>query len=203
MDNNLQSVLKSLNADKNYRSQFKIAFNDDVINSKYVLKALAQFVGLMISSNSKYDKYIKGEVTFSENEKNGLALFRANCANCHKEPLFTDNSYRSNGIAVDSTLNDFGRFKITANEEDKYLFKVPSLRNVAVTYPYMHDGRFQRLREVINHYGNKKNFSKNADKSLNKIVELSENDKKDIISFLLTLTDIDFLQNKDFSEPIK
>ncbi len=201
MDNNLQTILAKLSRDENYRTQFKIAFNDDKITSQQVLKALTQFVGLMISANSKYDKFINGEAKFSPTEKQGLVLFRMNCSNCHKEPLFTDNSYRNNGLAVDSNLNDLGRFIITGLEEDRFLFKVPSLRNIAVTYPYMHDGRFQRLREVIDHYSDQKSLNKNVDKSLYKIAALTDNEKKDIISFLLTLTDVSFLENKDFAEP--
>jgi cytochrome c peroxidase len=179
---------------------FKKAFNDSLANASRILKALAQFNRLMISANSKYDQFVEGKTTFTNAEENGLILFRNNCANCHKEPLFTDNSYRNNGIVPDSSLNDVGRKRVTGNTIDSYKFKVPSLRNVAMTFPYMHDGRFTRLKEVIDHYNAPDKFADNADSSLYKMRRLSENEKKNIIAFLLTLTDPDFLSDKRFAD---
>jgi cytochrome c peroxidase len=116
MSESLENVIKKLNQRIDYRNDFYSAFKDSVITSEKMLKSLTQFMGLMISSNSRYDKYISGKEAFSEEEKMGLALFRANCASCHQEPLFTDNSYRSNGISVNKRLDDKGRFIITGNE---------------------------------------------------------------------------------------
>ncbi len=128
-------------------------------------------------------------------------MFRLKCAVCHKEPLFTDNSYRNNGIKIDSSLNDIGRGKISEIEKDNERFKVPGLRNIEMTYPYMHDGRFKKLKDVINHYSNPKNFSSRSDSAIYKIGILTESEKKDILLFLLTLTDKEFLYDRRFADP--
>jgi cytochrome c peroxidase len=166
-----------------------------------MLKALSQFTGLMISSNSRYDKFIRGEETFTEQEKKGYSLFKAKCASCHREPLFTDNSYRNNGLPPDTSLNDLGRGKITVLKEDEYKFKVPSLRNAEMTYPYMHDGRYRKLYDVLKHYENSDSHSKGVDKDVAKIKNLSDNDRVDIVAFLLTLTDKTFLYDRRFANP--
>ena len=201
MNESLAHVIEKLKYDSVYKIMFAIAFKNKEINSENLLKSLAQFTGLMISANSKYDKFMAGKDTFTIAEKNGLVLFRSKCANCHKEPLFTDNSYRNNGIQPDTSLKDMGRGKITGNEVDNYLFKVPSLRNIEMTYPYMHDGRFRRLKDVLNHYSNADKYAAKADSSLYKIGILSDNEKKDVVAFLLTLTDLDFLYDKRFLVP--
>ena len=198
MNESLAHVIEKLKYDSVYKIMFAIAFKNKEINSENLLKSLAQFTGLMISVNSKYDKFMAGKDTFSMAEKKGLVLFRSKCANCHKEPLFTDNSYRNNGIQPDTSLKDMGRGKITGKETDNYLFKVPSLRNIEMTYPYMHDGRFRRLKDVLNHYSNADKYTANSDSSLYKIGILSDNEKKDVVAFLLTLTDLDFLYDKRF-----
>lgn len=198
MNESLAHVIEKLKKDSVYTIMFSKAFKDKEINSEKLLKSLAQFTGLMISANSRYDKYMAGKDTFTLAEKNGLALFRNKCANCHREPLFTDNSYRNNGLFVDTALKDLGRGKITGNDADNYKFKVPSLRNVEMTYPYMHDGRFRRLKDVLNHYSNPDKYAKGADSTLLKIGVLSDNEKKDVVAFLLTLTDLDFLYDRRF-----
>ena len=201
MNETLAHVLEKLRHNKAYAEEFRIAFNDTAITSEHLLKALAQFTGLMISSNSRYDKYINGEDTFSVTEKRGLELFRAKCATCHEEPLFTDNTYRNNGLKPDSSLKDRGRGMVTSKEFDDYKFKVPSLRNIERTYPYMHDGRFRKLTEVIDHYAKPENFSPNTAKEMYEIGKLSEQDKKDLLAFLLTLTDKTFLYDRRFVDP--
>jgi cytochrome c peroxidase len=201
MDESIAHVLIKLKRDSTYISLFKKAWKDTLINSERLLKSLAQFTGLLISSNSRYDKFINKTDTFSVSEKNGLKLFRSKCANCHTEPLFTDNSYRNNGIKIDTSLKDMGRGKVTGIEKDNQSFKVPSLRNVEMTYPYMHDGRFKTLQQAVNHYSGPSNFSANADLSLLKIGELTAAEKMDLIAFLKTLTDRAFLFDKRFADP--
>ena len=201
MDETIANVLIKLKKDSTYVSLFKKAYKDTIINSERLLKSLAQFTGLLISSNSRYDKYINGKDTFSVAEKNGLKLFKSKCANCHAEPLFTDNSYRNNGVKIDTLLKDMGRGKVTGIEKDNQTFKVPSLRNIEITYPYMHDGRFKTLQQVINHYSDTTNFKTNGDLSLTKIGTLTITEKTDIISFLKTLTDRAFLYDKRFADP--
>ncbi len=201
MDEDLKVVIAKLQSNPEYVHRFWRAFNDTTINSEKILKALAQFTGLMISSNSRYDKYMRHEDTLTTIEKEGLKLFRAKCENCHKEPLFTDNSFRNIGLAYDTLLKDSGRAIITGMEDDFMKFKVPSLRNVELTYPYMHDGRFKNLQQVLNHYSKGDFRSANFDKSILRIVGLNEMGKMQIIAFLKTLTDKTFTYDFRFADP--
>lgn len=201
MNESLANVVLKLKKNKEYVSLFKRAYKDTVINSERVLKCLAQFTGLMISSNARYDKYMAGSDTFSTQEKSGLVLFRAKCVSCHPEPLFTDNTYRNNGLLPDSSLNDIGRGKITQQESDNYKFKVPSLRNIEMTFPYMHDGRYRKLKDVLNHYAQGTSHTNGTDEAISKMGALSEKERKDIIAFLLTLTDKEFLNDRRFANP--
>lgn len=201
MDETIGSIIKKLQRSKIYVAMFKAAFNDSVVTSQNILKALAQFTGLMISDNSRYDKYMRGEDTLSAIELKGLQLFRNNCAQCHKEPLFTDNSFRNTGLPMDTNLRDSGVAAINGQMKDFMKFKVPSLRNVEMTYPYMHDGRFRTLKQVLDHYTQKFTKASGADPILVKGIQLSETDKADIIAFLKTLTDETFLHDRRFADP--
>ncbi|SFD19783.1 cytochrome-c peroxidase [Algibacter pectinivorans] len=207
MGETLGNVLNKLNADTYYRKQFPKAFEDGEINSENLLKALSQFMVMMVSSNSKYDKYVRnedgGELT--EIELNGLNNFKNKCATCHATDLFTDHSYRNNGLSINPKLNDKGRYNIFENPKDLYKFKVPSLRNVALSLPYMHDGRFSSLEAVLNFYdsgmtdnGNVDELFKREDGTLG--ITLSTYEKESIIAFLYTLTDNEFLTDERFSE---
>lgn len=201
MGETLENILDKLQHDSLYPKLFYAAFKDSVITTTQLTKALSQFVALMISSDAKYDKVISGKENFSDNEMNGLKLFRSHCANCHQEPLFTDNSFRNNALNPDSTLKDKGYGTISGIAEENYKFKVPSLRNVEMTYPYMHDGRFKNLNQVMNHYSSGKYYTDNYDKSIELNKNLSDKDKADIISFLKTLTDKTFLYDRRFADP--
>ncbi len=200
MNETLTNIILKLSANINYKSDFKNAYGDTIINSQRILKALTQFTGLMISANSKYDKYLDGTDTFTTDEKKGLQLFRNKCANCHTEPLFTDNTFRNNGLKPDTILKDKGRGAITGIEEDNYKFKVPSLRNIAITYPYMHDGRYRKLSDVLNFYSSQ-NFDRQAAHEVYDIGKLSADDQKYLIAFLQTLTDKTFIYDKRFIDP--
>jgi cytochrome c peroxidase len=136
---------------------------------------------------------ILGQDTFTDQEQNGYRLFQKSCASCHTEPLFTNLGFERNGLPIDTTLNDYGRMKITKQPSDSLKFKVPTLRNIEFSYPYMHDGRFKKLREVVNHYA--------QTTVLERKIDLSPNEKVDLVAFLLTLSDIAFLFNPDFSFP--
>lgn len=201
MAENVDSVLQKLRKDTSYQRMFKRAFGSNIINSQRMLKALAQFVGSMISSNSKYDKVKRGEDKFNSAEERGYELFKARCNTCHKEPLFTDYSFRNNGLAVNSFLKDYGRMRITGDPGDSLKFKVPSLRNVSVTFPYMHDGRLYSLYNVIDHYSNGIEKSTTLDSSLINGISFTEAEKNDIVYFLHTLKDTSFINNKRFSQP--
>lgn len=199
MDNNLKEVLRRLNNSPFYRKRFFKSFNDSSINTEKLLKALSNFTVSLVSANSKYDRYKRGEIEFNEQEKNGYRLFQKNCASCHKEPLFKIDAFKNNGLALDDELKDFGRKDITGNAGDYMLFKVPTLRNIEFSFPYMHDGRFKKLREVIDHY-NSLPFSKESfSKELKKIKKsFTDQETKDLIAFLKTLTDKEFLYNPKF-----
>ncbi|WP_162128229.1 cytochrome-c peroxidase [Flavobacterium phycosphaerae] len=200
MDEKLENVVAKLQRSTKYRALFAKAFGDEKITSQRILKALAQFTVMLTSSNAKYDKVMRKEEVFASNEQHGYELFKTNCATCHTEPLFSNTKFEKNGLAVDETLNDLGRIKITHKPEDSLRFKVPTLRNIQFTFPYMHDGRFKTLTEVIKHY-NSLGHDKNLPKELAKPMRLSDNDRVDLVAFLLTLTDKEFLFNPRFNFP--
>lgn len=167
-----------------------------------ILRALAQFTGNITSSDSKYDLYQKGQATFSASELSGYQLFQAKCATCHPAPMFTDYSYRNIGLPVDPELNDYGRMRVTLNTDDSLKFKVPSLRNVNLTANYMHDGRFNTLLQVLNHYASGIQNSVTLDPLLVNKIPLTATEKADLISFMKTLSDSSILHNPRFSKPL-
>jgi len=193
MDNSIEIVVQKLQGMPRYKARFFEAFGDSTVTGERLLKALSQFELTLISANSKYDRMISGQEIFTEQEQNGYLLFQKNCASCHAEPLFTNHNFERNGLPPDTTLNDFGRMKITKLTSDSLKFKVPTLRNIEFSYPYMHDGRFKKLRDVTNHYS--------QTTALEQKIELLPSDKVDLLAFLLTLTDRAFLFNPDFSFP--
>jgi len=201
MDEDIAHVVEKLNASHDYRSRFFRAFDDSLATGEKLLKALAQFQLTLVSANSKYDKVKRGEDAFTEQEEKGYQLFKQHCASCHQEPLFTNNGFANNGLPVDTSLNDFGRLKITGKKRDSLLFKVPTLRNIEFSFPYMHDGRFEKLREVLNHYAKGIEVSPTLAEELRDGIELTSNEKTDILAFLLTLSDREFLFNPEHAFP--
>jgi cytochrome c peroxidase len=128
-------------------------------------------------------------------------LFKAKCETCHKEPLFTDNSFRNTGMAVSPFLNDYGRMLITNNKTDSLKFKVPSLRNVALTFPYAHDGRFYTLGAVIDHYRTGIITTQpTLDPLLVNRIAITNTEKTDLLQFLNTLTDTTMTRNARFAQ---
>ncbi len=201
MGETIANVVSKINNTDYYKVLFKNAFGDETINSQRIFKAMAQFMGTMYSYNSKYDNVKLGKESFTANELNGYNIFVQKCSSCHTEPLFTNQSFKNNGIGINPAYKDSGRMHITQNIADIYKFKVPSLRNVEKSPPYMHDGRFTTLDACLNHYGsNIINNTSTTDPQLIGGLNLSTQDKADIISFLNTLTDNTFLNDKRFSE---
>ncbi|MCU0352235.1 MAG: c-type cytochrome [Cytophagales bacterium] len=206
MDETVASILDKLKNTPAYKPKFRAAFGNDSITSQRMLRALSQFMGLMVSSNSKYDNYVRGEngIALNGSETAGLRLFQQKCASCHATDLFTDHSFRNNGL--DATPADLGRERITNNPADRGKFRVPSLRNVERTSPYMHDGRFVTLNDVLNHYASEVKDSPTLDPLLKQNgrlgIPLTAQEKQDIIAFLKTLTDPSFLVDKRFADPI-
>ena len=203
MDEDIAKLLDKLRANSEYPTLFKRAFGTTQITNQRFLQAMSQFMAMLISANSRYDQFIKGTVAFTDSEKAGFELFKSKCAGCHKGELFSDFSFRNNGLTSTYTL-DKGRYEISLNEDDIGKFKVPSLRNISKTAPYMHTGGFATLKDVLDHYGSGVQISPTLDPLLqlnNKPgIILTEDEKLKIIDFLKTLTDTDFLHNPDFSE---
>lgn len=206
MNGNFSDAIIMMKDDATYRKLFKQAFPDGEINSENMLKALGQFMVMVTSSNSRFDKYRRNEPggILSTNELEGYEIFKDKCASCHATDIFTDNSYRNNGLPVNPAVNDIGRYRVTELEQDLYKFKVPSLRNIEKTAPYMHDGRFFTLEAVLNHYSSGVVNSSTLDASLNNSgalgIPLSASEKSKLIAFLKTLTDNEFLTNPKYAE---
>jgi len=200
MDEKLDNVVKKIQKSTKYQQYFKEAFGDSKVTGQRILKALSQFTVQLKSSNSKYDRVIRKEESYNEREQRGYELFKTHCASCHKEPLFSSDKFEYNGLSIDATLNDIGRMKVTLKKEDSLRFKVPTLRNIQFTFPYMHDGRFKKLSDVVKHYATL-TPNKLLPKELNKPMNLSDKDRVDLVLFMTTLTDNEFLFNPRYSFP--
>lgn len=201
MGSSIQEVVGKLRSKGLYRRLFREAFGDSLATGEHTLKALSQFMLSLTSARSKYDRMKKGEETFNRQEQNGYALFQKNCASCHAEPLFTTNAFANNGLAADPVLNDPGRMQITHQSKDSLKFKIPTLRNIVYTYPYMHDGRFKKLSQVLDHYTSGIRRSATLAAELQAPIVLSSNEKVDLIAFLMTLSDQEFVFNKEYGFP--
>lgn len=203
MDESLSSVIDKLQAHSDYPSLFKKAFGTEIITTAHLMKALSQFMTMCISSNSKYDSVMRKESAFTPDEQAGYKLVQQQCGSCHAEPLFTDYSFRNNGIAIGGN-NDSGRFAVTLNPGDLYKFKVPSLRNLMYTAPYMHDGRFYTIDAVLDHYSDYVQSTPNLDPLLQSDgtpgLSLNAEEKQKIKAFLNTLNDKVFITDKRFAE---
>jgi cytochrome c peroxidase len=218
MNETLENAVSKLQDSKDYRFQFARAFEDSEITSEKMGLAMEQFMLTIVSNSSKYDKVLLGEATFTENEQRGFDLFftefdpfgsekGAECFHCHAGLNFTNNKFMNNGLDTDAMFEDEGLFKVTELPEDMAKFKVPSLRNIAITPPYMHDGRFATLEEVVDHYNTGVKASSTIDPlmqfNLDPGIQLSEQDKADLVAFMLTLTDETFVNNPDYSSPFE
>ena len=201
------NVIVRLQAHPEYPSLFEEAFNSTTITKELTTKAIAQFERTLISANSKFDNYSLGLATLTQQELNGLDIFlredKGDCFHCHgnpNNPLWTDNDFHNNGL--DSEFSDLGLGAVTGDPNDNGKFRSPSLRNLAFTAPYMHDGRFETLDEVIEFYSTGLQNSPTIDPLMKNIdqggVQLSDNEKADLKAFLLTLSDPSFITNPDF-----
>ncbi|WP_211327783.1 cytochrome-c peroxidase [Tenacibaculum lutimaris] len=209
MHSNWKNVAEKLQEHTEYPTLFQQAFGTSKIDSTHVTKAIAQFERTLISGSSKFDQYLLGKTELTPEELNGFNVFmdeaRGDCFHCHgsdNNPLWTDNQFHNNGL--DETFNDLGLGAVTGDPNDNGKFKSPSLRNLAFTAPYMHDGRFTTLDEVINHYSEGLKQSLTIDPLMKKVnqggVQLSDKDKADLKTFLLSLSDNNFINNPDFQQ---
>lgn len=204
MDSNFPAIIQKLNQDEEYKNLFRAAFGDDEINADRILSALGQFMATIISDQSKFDQYLKGEMSLTNAEDNGRIIFEQKCSACHSGALQTDESFRNTGMYYNAELADAGRYRVTLDSVDFMKFRVPSLRNIAHTSPYMHDGRFLSLEAVLNFYSNGLEDNPRLDPILRNGetigIPLNEQEKQDLISFLKTLSDENLLINPQYSE---
>lgn len=193
MNMTLGEVVTRVAADPAYVDLFQRAYGT-VPNTETVAKALASFVRSLVSGSSRYDRFTRGDASaLNESEKRGREIFfseRADCFHCHVGFNFTDNSFRNNGLYLD--YEDKGRFKVTEKDEDIGKFKVPSLRNIALTAPYMHDGSLATLEEVVEHYASGGKPNPNADPTIRQL-DLTPRERADLVAFLKSLTDSTFI----------
>ncbi len=218
MGQSLEESVRKLQATDAYPPLFKQAFGSDRITGSMLVKALAQFQRTLISSNAPYDRYLAGRYVPNEQELRGMTLFErnpdpqqnirgANCTHCHGGPKMYKELFHNNGLDIQTA--DAGRSDITAQSADHGRFRVPTLRNILLTAPYMHDGRFATIEEVLDHYSdhvqpseNLSSFIKgNSNQTGGTQLSLTISEKQDIIAFLGMLTDSVFINNPEFSNP--
>lgn len=217
MNETIPGVIAKLSAAQAYKDQFTRAYGDEEITEERMGDALEQFMFTFISNDSKYDQFLAGTSSLSASEERGRELFfaeynpffpdvsGADCAHCHSGINFENDQFMNNGLDSEVNFDDLGRFDETAEAEDRAKFKVTSLRNIEVTGPYMHDGRFQSLEEVVDHYNDGIELSSTLDPALEATTStglmLDTQDKEDLVAFLKTLTDQTFLTNTDYTSP--
>jgi len=209
MDLPVSDVVDRLARNPRYTSQFTRSFGSGSIDSSKVQRALAHFEREIISADSRYDQMVAGAVNFSVSELRGWTIFfdasmdvpHAECNHCHVDPLFANPQFQNNGLEL-AGFNDRGRFAVTGNPYDSGKFKVPSLRNVALTAPYMHDGRFKTLNEVLDHYiaGGHPGITVSPNV---RPLALDDQDKADLLAFLHTLTDSTFIGHPELQNPFE
>ncbi len=200
MAESMDSIILKLKNDTTYARMFTQAFGSKTITAPRITKALTQFMLLLVSSNSKYDKVMRGEEKFILPQQLGYDIFKKKCISCHSEPLFTDFSYRNIGEPADKYLNDFGRMRVTGKSEDSLKFRVPSLRNVAYSSPYGHDGRFFSLLNVFQFYRNSAVNGPTTDSLFKHKMPLSNFEIGQLTAFLYSLSDSSFINDKRFAE---
>jgi|TARA_B110001469_G_C9643977_1_gene324693 cytochrome c peroxidase len=209
MHANWETVSEKLQASPEYPDLFLQAFGNSAIDSVLITRAIAQFERTLISGNSKFDQFLRGETLLTPQEQEGFTVFmdeaKGDCFHCHgsdNNPLWTDNKFHNNGL--DETFTDLGLGAVTGDTNDDGKFKSPSLRNLMFTAPYMHDGRFTTLEEVIQHYSEGLQLSTTIDPLMKKVsqggVGLSMQEKANLKAFLLSLSDPDFITNPAFKE---
>lgn len=218
MDQSLDTVVALLSEDQEYLDQFIRAFGTDEITPERMSLAMEQFMNSIVSVNSKFDQVLRGDATFTPSEERGRRLFfaefnpgfpdssGADCAHCHGGSNFENDLYMNNGLDADADMTDYGRENATGNANDRGKFKVPTLRNIELTPPYMHDGRFKTLEEVVEHYNTGLVGSSTLDPTLLYPLnagglQLDAQDVADLVAFLKTLTDYDMINNPEYADP--
>jgi cytochrome c peroxidase len=208
MNETLERVEEKLSVDQGRKADFQKAFGSSGITPDRIAKALEQYLISLVSQESRFDKAVRKVAELTEQEKRGLqlfvtehdpkrGLFGADCFHCHGGTLMTDHQFHNNGLSL--TPEDVGRMLVTGAEADRGKFKTPTLRNIALTAPYMHDGRFSTLEDVVEHYSSGVKRGDTLDPNLAKHpaegIRLSAEDKRALVAFLKTLTDEGFVQS--------
>ncbi len=223
MGMSLKDYLNGIKQNPRYQTLFALAYPNQPISLPLALKAIARFELTFVSDQSRYDSMRRQQISFTQQENRGYALFQKFCAACHSEPLFTRPGYEYNGWAdglngMDSAGTlvsglDRGRALVTGLVNDAYHMKIPTLRNVEVSFPYMHNGGFQSLYQVVKNYSGKRlvvrgdgggsGISGDSGEGQRKVIDISldANERVDLVAFLMTLTDRKFLYSKDFVDP--
>jgi cytochrome c peroxidase len=203
-----QTDVSVLQADDIYPAEFKQVFGEETITTEHCGYALAQFFRTLISINTKWDQWKQGKATLTQSEERGLEIFttdRGGCFNCHPAPLFTDNQFHNNGINSTFPEEKHGRYAVSHDEADIGKYKTSTLRNIALTAPYMNDKRFATLDEVIEHYSSGIQASDTLDPIIagwgGTGLNFTEQEKEDLIAFLHTLTDYDMRTEDTLSNP--
>lgn len=197
----MPEIITILKANGKYKQLFAAAYGDDNITSQRIIDALKQFVLTMVSANSKYDKVKRGQESFNVYEEMGYQTFKSKCASCHKEPLFSDFSYRNIGLPVSPFLNDYGRMRVTGNKADSLKFRVPSLRNVDFSSYYFHDGRYSSIQKCIEHYRSGIQQGPTLDPALINGISITPTEEINLVAFLRALSDSAYIIDAKFGEP--
>lgn len=217
MNETLPNVVAKLSNSQQYKDQFIRTFGSSEITPEKMALAMEQFMLSIVSNDSKFDRFLAGEIQLTESEERGRLLFSteynpffpeisgADCQHCHGGANFENDKYMNNGLDSEAAITDIGRQAVTLLPGDRAKFKVPSLRNVALTSPYMHDGRFKTLEEVIDHYNAGIQESSTVDPAILNTkgtgLFLTKQDKQDLVNFLKTLADDTFQHNPDYTSP--
>ena len=209
VDEFFKTDLNKLQNDPDYPAMYKAAFGASTITSENTAKALSQFLRTVNSSNSDYDKFFRGEMELTESQYRGYLLFNSedgDCFHCHALPLLADNQFHDTGLDSIYDVNSMGRYDVTGLSTDRGKFKTPTLRNIEFTFPYMHDGRFNTLMEVVEFYNSGTKHSPNLDPIMTKPgkelgLELTLQEKQDLVNFMKSFTDYDLLGDPELSDP--
>ncbi len=207
MGSSVDQVIEKLQMDSKYKELFAKAFNPGTITKEHIGLALENYLLTLVSYQSRFDEAMSGKIELTQEEKRGFELFMteyeprsnrfgADCFHCHGGALFTDNQFHNNGLI---RSNDFGKYEYTAENSDRFKFATPSLRNIALTAPYMHDGSLSTLEDVVAHYNNGIHNSETLDPNLAKHpsegIQLSEADQRALVVFMESLTDPQYLEH--------
>lgn len=211
LENRFNTDVSKINNDASYKEQFGKYYGVSEVTKEVIAKALAQYIRALVSSDTKFDQWRRGEVVFTDDESFGMQLFQSedgDCDHCHALHVFTIDELKNNGLDTFYNKNiDNGNYNVTGDPADRGRFKVPNLRNVALRTHYMHDGRFTSLEEVIDFYDLGVHFVDNVDPVMTKInranggLGLTSKQKQQLIAFLKTLTDTTMINNRLFQAP--